>query len=247
MTYPKFGVLGTNETESHSYATEELEYRDGFSTDVFDLKHTDTLTRTTPSYCATTYGIGASDDPTKNSLEVPLETVTLTEEEEATEPHMLATDPGASPELGDKLTYTDGLIFHRLKQTLTINGKGDPPAGLGTADRGNTYGSTITISPAVAGTAGPTITGSGYYLRRVEITKNNTEWQKFMLELVKYTGNIEDDAQNNMITPELFTIEELDAISTWYKLNRTITLNGEGAANVEETAEIYDDESSEDA
>ena len=62
-----------------------------------------------------------------------------------------------------------------------------------------------------------------------------------MLELVKYTGNTADDAQNNMITPELFTTAELDAISAWYKLSRTITLNGDGAANVEETAEVYDD------
>jgi len=234
-------VLGTVESESHSYATEELEYRDGFSTDVFDLKHVDTITRSTPSYCAATYGIGKSDDAAKNSLLVPLETVTLAEEEEVTEPHMRATDPEASPSLGDKLTYTDGLIFHRLKQTLTINGKGDPPSGLGTADRGNTYGSTITLSPAVAGSDGPVISGSGFYLRRVEITKANTEWQKFMLELVKYLPNTADDAQANMLTPELFTTIELDAISAWYKLSRTITLNGEGAANVEETAEIYDD------
>jgi len=133
------------------------------------------------------------------------------------------------------------LIFHRLKQTLTINGKGEPPSGLGTADRGNTYGSTITLSPAVAGSDGPIISGSGFYLRRVEITKANTEWQKFMLELVKYLPNTAGAAQDNMLTPELFTIIELDAISAWYKLSRTITLNGEGAANVEETAEIYDD------
>ena len=241
MSYPKFGVLGTVENDSHSYATTELEYRDGFSTEVFDLKHVDTITRSNPSYCAATYGIGKSDDATRNSLLVPLETVTLAEEEETTEPHVRATDPGESPSLGDKLTYTDGLIFHRLRQTLTINGKGDPPAGLGTADRGNTYGSTITIKPAVSGTAGPTIEGSGFYLRRVEITKSNTAWQKFMLELVKYIPNTADDAQDNMLDPELFTTIELDAISEWYKLSRTITLNGEGAANVEETAEIYDD------
>lgn len=243
MTYPKFGAAGTIEEETHSYATEELEYRDGFGTDVFDLKHTDTIGRSNPSYCAATYGIAASDAGVgENSLGVPLETVTLSEEEEVTEPHSKATQPEQSPELGDKLTYTDGLIFHRLRQTLTINGKGDPPANLGTADRGNTYGSTITIKPAVYGTAGPIISGSGFYLRRVEITKSNTEFQKFMLELVKYVPNVAGDAQDNMLDPELFTIVELDAISDWYKLSRTITLSGEGVANVEETAEIYDDE-----
>ena len=113
--------------------------------------------------------------------------------------------------------------------------------GLGTADRGNTYGSTITLKPAVAGTAGPIIQGSGWYVRRVEVTESNTDWQKFVLELVKYVPNIEADAQKNMISPMLFTITELDAISQWYKLSRTTTLNGTDKANVEETAEIYDE------
>lgn len=242
MAYPKFGALGTVESDSHIFATEELEYRDGFDTDVFDLKHLDTLARSTPSYCAMTYGIGKSDDVARNSLLVPLDTVTLTEEEETTEPHSVAVAPHESPDLGDKLTYTDGLIFHRTRKVLTINGRGDPPVGLGTANRGETFASDIVLKPAVHGTAGPVIEeGSGYYLRRVEITSTNTEWQKFMLELVKYIPNTAEEAQNNMIEPELFSIAELDAISTWYKLSRTITLNFDGAANVEETAEVYDD------
>jgi len=242
MVFPKFGAAGTIEEESHSYATEELEYRDGFSTEIFDLRHTDTLRRSNPSFCAGTFGIGKSDDSEKNSLGVPLETVTLAEEEEATEPHRRATQPGESPELGDKLTYTDGLIFHRLRKVLTINGKGDPPVGMGTGNRGDVYGSAITITPAVYGTAGPTIEeGSGWYVRRVEVTSSNTDWQKFSCELVKYQGNTEENAQENILSPDLFTIAELDAISEWYRLSRTITLNGEGPANVEETAEIFDD------
>jgi len=244
MTYPKFGAAGTIEEETKTYATEELEYRDGFSTDIFDLRHTDTLRRANPSFCAGTYGIGKSDDAEKNSLLVPLDTVTLSEEEEMTEPHRKATQPGESPELGDKLTYTDGLIFHRLKQTLTLNGRGDTPTGLGSADIGNTYGSTITLSPAVCGSSGPIIEGSGWYVRRVEITDSNTDWQKFVVELAKYIANTEADAENNILDPQLFTVGELDAISTWYKLSRTITLNGTDRANVEETAEIYDEEAS---
>jgi len=240
MSYPKFGAAGTIEEETVTHGTEELEYRDGFSTAIFDLKHTETIRRSTPSFCSATYGIGKSDDEEKNSLGVPLDTVTLSEEEEITDPHQRATKPGESPDLGDKLTYTDGLIFHRLRQTLTINGKGDPPAGLGSGDIGNTYGSTITLAPAVAGT-GPIIEGSDWYIRRGEISDSNTDWEKFVLELVKYVPNTEAQAQNNILEPDLFTIAELDAISQWYKLSRTITLNGTDRANVEETAEIYDD------
>ena len=243
MTYPKFGAAGTIEEETKTHATEELEYRDGFSTDIFDLRHTETLRRSNPSFCAGTYGIGKSDDASKNSLAVPLDTVTLTEEEETTEPHRKATQPGVSPSLGDKLTYTDGLIFHRLRQTLTVNGKGTPPVGLGTGDIGNTYGSTITVKPAVCGSAGPSVEGSGWYVRRVEVTDSNTDWEKFVVELAKYIANDEAGAENNILEPTLFTTAELDAISTWYKLSRTITLNGTDRANVEETAELYDEES----
>jgi len=243
MAYPKFGAAGTVEEETRAYSVEELEYRDGFNTDIFDLKHIDTLTRSNPSYCAATFGIGKSDNAAKNSVAVPLDTVTLTEEEEITDPHSKATEPETSPVLGDKLTYVDGLIFHRKRQSMTINGRGDPPAGMGTADRGNTYGSAILIEPAVCGGSGPTIDeGSGWFVKKVEVSKTNTDWQKFVVELTKYAPNTADNAQNNMIAPELFTISELDAISSWYKLSRTITLNGDGVANVEETAEIYDDE-----
>ncbi|PIZ89441.1 MAG: hypothetical protein COX89_01575, partial [Candidatus Nealsonbacteria bacterium CG_4_10_14_0_2_um_filter_37_10] len=80
-----------------------------------------------------------------------------------------------------------------------------------------------------------------WYVRRVEVTDSNTDWQKFVLELVKYIPNIAEDAQENMLSPMLFTVAELDAISQWYKLSRTITLNGTDKANVEETAEIYDE------
>ena len=243
MTYPKFGAAGTVEEETESYATEELEFRDGFNTDIFDLKHIDTLTKSNPSYCSGTFGIGKSDDAAKNSLGVPLDTVTFTEEEEITDPHSKATEPETSPSLGDKLTYVDGLIFHRKRQTLTINGRGDPPTGMGSADRGNTFGTAIVLAPAVSGGSGPVISeGSGFYVRRVEINRSNTEWQKFVVELSKFIPNTAEAANDNMIVPELFDVtDDLEALSEWYKLSRTITLNGEGPANVEETAEIYDD------
>jgi hypothetical protein len=239
MTYPKFGCAGAVETESHGFATDQLEYRDGFETDIFSLKFTDTLRRGNPSFCAQAYGIGKSSDPSRNSLGVPLETVTMTEEEEVTTPHMLATQPDTSPALGDKLTYTDGLIFHRKKITITINGRGDPPAGMQPADRGNTFAGQVLIKPAVGDS--PVIDESGLYINRVELSKSVTDWQKFVVELTKYVGNTVPQARENMITPQLFSVAELDAVSQWYKLTRTTTLNGTDKPNVEETAEIYDD------
>jgi len=240
MGYPKFGCAGAVETESHGFLTEQLEYRDGFDTDIFSLKFSDNLRRGNPSFCAQAYGIGKSTDPSRNSLEVPLETVTMSEEEEVTTPHMLATQPDTSPSLGDKLTYTDGLIFFRKKITITLNGKGDPPAGMGVADRGNTYAGQVLIKPAVGDE--PIISESGLYINRVEVSKSVTDWQKFTVELTKYIGNTVAQARENMITPELFSVVELDAISEWYKISRTTTLNLTDKPNVEETVEIYDDE-----
>lgn len=242
MVYPKFGILGTVEEETHGFNTDQLEFRDGFDTDIFSLKFTDALRRSAPSFCAQTYGIGKSDDALRNSLGVPLDTVTMVEEEETTTPHMLATQPDISPVLGDKLTYTDGLIFFRKKTTITINGRGEPPVGLRPEDRGNTFAGPLLVKPAVGDQ--PVIEAENLYVNRVEVNKTLTDWHKFTIELVRYDGNAVENAQENMIDPTLFTVEELDAISQWYKLTRTTTLNSTDKSNVEESAEIYDESSS---
>ena len=240
MTFPKFGCFGAVEQETHGFNTDRLEFRDGFDTEMFSLKFTDSWRRSAPSFCAQTYGIGKSDDATRNSLGRPLDTVTMAEDEEVTTPHMIATQPDVSPSLGDKLTYTDGLIFTRKKVTVTINGKGELPEGMTENDRGNTFAGRVMIKPAVGDT--PIIDDSGFYISRVERGKTVTDWQKFTIELVKYIGNSVANARQNMIAPSLFTEAELDAVSQWYKITRTTTLNATDKANVEETVEIYDDE-----
>jgi hypothetical protein len=239
MAFPKFGAAGTVEDETLTYGTDELEFRDGFGTDIFPLRHTETLRRAQPSSTSAAYGIGASDDASRNSLGVNLETVTFTEEEETTDPHRLSTNPGVAPSLGDKLTYTDGLVFTRMRRTLTINGRGDPPSGMAESDRGTIYSSSIVLKPAVGDA--PAINVSGLYVRRVEITKAVTDWQKFTVELVEFQGNTVAEAQNNMISPTLFTAAELDAISAWYRITRTTTLSHDNRPNIEESVEIFDD------
>lgn len=238
MTYPKFGVAGTCEEESHDYAADQLEFQDGFDTDLFPLKFTDTLRRSKPSFCAQTYGIGKSDDSSRNSTGVPLDTVTMTEAEETTPPHMRATEPDTSPSLGDKLTFTDGLIFPRKKITIVIAGRGTPPEGMGDLYRGKTYEGEVLLKPAVGDS--PVIQESGLFIAPLGAAKNETDWNKFTITLTKYVGNTVADAQKNMIEPTLFSKTELDAISPWYKITRVTTLNSKGPANVEETVEIYD-------
>ena len=105
-------------------------------------------------------------------------------------------------------------------------------------DRGNTYAGEVLVKPAVGDA--PVIQESGLYVSSVEVSKTVTDWKKFSIELTKYVGNTVAQAQENMITPTIFTTVELDAISQWYKMTRTTTLNGTDKANVEESAEIYD-------
>jgi hypothetical protein len=241
MGFVKFGAAGSVEQESHSYMTDQLEFKDGFDTDIFSLKFTDTLRRSNPSACALTYGIGKSDDSSRNSLGKPLDTVTMVEAEEATTPHMLATQPEVVPALGDKLTYADGLIFFRKKITITINGRGDPPVGLTEADRGNTFAGPVLIKPAKGDS--PVINESDLYIARVDVNKQVTNWYTFTIELTKYVGNTVENAEENMITPTLFTIPELDAISAYYKITRTTTLSGNDKSNIEESVELYDSDS----
>ena len=61
-SFPKFGCGGTVEQDSHTFNTDQLEFRDGFDTSIFSLKFTDTVRRSNPSSCAHTYGIGKSDN-----------------------------------------------------------------------------------------------------------------------------------------------------------------------------------------
>ena len=240
MTYPRFGCTGSVESETVTFNADQLEFRDGFSTDLFPLKFTNSWKRNKPSYCAQTYGIGKSDDPTRNSLGKPLETVTMTETEEVTTPHMLATQPGISPNLGDKLTYTDGLIFFRKRVEIRISGKGDPPDGFGPEYRGKTYEGNLIIMPAVGDE--PVIQeAGGLFIAPIEIPKTVTDWWKFNITLVKFVGNSVANARVNMIVPTLFTMVELQAVSAWFKITRTTTLNFQSQSDVDETVEIYDD------
>ena len=120
MGFPKFGAAGTVERDEQSKGMEELEFRDGFETTVFDLRHTTTLTRSAPSSYALTYGIeGSADNPTGCTLT----SITWEKTEEATDPHTVACSPGAVPGSSDMLVYVDGMIIFRSMEVLTLEGQ----------------------------------------------------------------------------------------------------------------------------
>ena len=218
---------------------EELEFRDGFSTTVFDLKHSKTLTRSEPSSYALTYGIeGSADNPTGRTLK----TVTWERSEEATDPHNVPFSPGAVPGSSDLLTYTDGLIVFRVAETLTI--EGFSPAGGAPWDRGDYLNlgsaSGSGIKAAVDCLAsGAEVYGDDFMCRRVDVVRESTEWETFTCEFIKYTGNTSGGACSNVLSSELFGSAEIGSANK-YTIRKSLTLNSEDKANFEETIEIFE-------
>lgn len=237
MSFPKFGAAGQVERDEDSKVMEELEFRDGFDTTVFDLKHTQTLTRSAPSSYALTYGIEGS---AINPIGCTLATVSLEKTEEATDPHAVACSPGACPGSSDLLTYTDGLIIFRVAEVLTIEGFVDCVSGcpysrgdylhLGSAAGAG-------IKPAV-GSATVEIYGDDFMCRRVDVTRESTEWEKFTCEFIKYTGNTAETAFDNILSLELF--DSGDIPSEYYTIRHSLTLNAEDRADFEEAIEVFE-------
>lgn len=240
MGFPRFGALGSVESDSDSKSMEELEFRDGFATTVFDLKHTTTLTRSAPSAYALTYGIEGS---ATNPVGCTLTTVSLEKAEEATDPHSVPFNPGSCPGSSDVLTYTDGLIVFRMAETLTLEGFVDCATGCPYArgdylNLGSVAGSGI--RPAV-GSATVEIFGDGFVCRRVDTTREATEWEKFTAEFIKYTGNTAVNAFDNILTLELFGSADIPGSgSSFYTIRQTTTLNAEDAADFSEEIEVFE-------
>lgn len=237
MGFPKFGAAGTVERDEDSKVMEELEFRDGFETTVFDLKHTQTLTRSAPSSYALTYGIQGSAD---NPIGCTLSTVSWEKTEEATDPHAVACSAGECPGSSDLLTYTDGLIIFRIAEVLTIEGFVDCVTGAPYSrgeylNLGSAAGAGI--KPAV-GSATVEIYGDGFMCRRVDTVRESTEFEKFTCEFIKYTGNTAEDALDNILTPTLFGTGDIP--SDYYTIRQTTTLNGEDRADMEESIECFE-------
>lgn len=237
MGYPEFGTVGTVERDELSKAMEELEFRDGFETTVFDLRHTTTMTRSRPSSMAMTYGIEGSAD---NPIGKTLRTVTWEKTEEATDPHVVACAPGAVPGSSDLLTYADGLIVFRVMETLTIEGFGINPYNRGDyLDLGSVAGNGI--KPAV-GSAEAEVYGDSWFCRRADVVKESTEWQVFTAEFVKYEGNTAENAEKHILDLELFGSAEVNppGSATFYTVRQTTTLNAEDRADFEEVIEVFE-------
>jgi hypothetical protein len=235
----QISASGSVERDEDSQTIEELEFRDGFETTVFDLKHTKTLTRSAPSSYALTYGIeGSAENPTGRTLR----TVTWERAEEATDPHQVPFTPGVVPGSSDLLTYTDGLIVFRVAETLTIEGfspaGGAPWARGDYLDLGAIAGSGIK-SAVDCLASGAEVFGDGFFCRRVDVTKEATEWETFSCEFIKYTGNTAENACLNILSSELFGSAEIGA-GNQYTVRKTLTLNAEAAADFEEVIDIFE-------
>lgn len=232
-----FGAAGNVERDEVSRGMEELEFRDGFSTTVFSLRHTGTLTRSRPSAMAMTYGIEGSAD---NPIGKTLRTVTWEKTEEATDPHVVACKPGEVPGSSDMLAYAAGLIIFRVMETLTIEGFGVNPYSRGDyLNLGAVAGSGI--KPAV-GSAEVEVYGEDWFCRRADVVKESVEWQVFTAEFVKYTGNTAAQAEQHILALELWGSAEASPPGSvnFYTIRQTTTLNAEDRADFEEALEIFE-------
>lgn len=239
MPFPKFGAAGSVEHDDDSKVMEELEFKDGFETTVFDLKHTTTLNRSAPSSYALTYGIEGSAD---NPIGCTLTSVSLEKTEEATDPHAVACTPGVCPsDPSNVLTKTDGLIIFRVAEVLTIEGFVDCVTGC-PYSRGDTLNLGVAagagIKPAV-GSATVEIFGDGFVCRRVDTVREVTEWEKFTCEFIKYTANTAISAFDNILSLELFGSGDIP--SAYYTISQTVTLSAEDRASMEESVEVFED------
>ncbi len=239
MGFPKFGASGSVERDEDSKSIEELEFRDGFNTTVFDLKHTKTLTRSDPSSYALTYGIeGSAENPTGRTLR----TVTWERSEEATDPHNVPFNPGVVPGSSDTLTYTDGLIVFRVSETLTIEGfspEGGAPWERGEyLNLGAIAGSGIKAAVDCLA-SGAEVFGDGFFCRKVDTVREATEWETFSCEFIKYTGNTSGNACENILSSDLFGSAEIGSANQ-YTISKTLTLNAEDKSNYEEVIEIFE-------
>ena len=81
--------------------------------------------------------------------------------------------------------------------------------------------------------------------RSIDTSKSVTDWQTWSAEFIKYIPNTAEKAAvpgsgQHIMVPTLFTDLELTAISDFYIVTQTITLNAEDRAEFEEKVELFD-------
>jgi len=252
-TIPKFGCAGEVISVEDAGSSEMVELPDGLSITRFLLKTTNTFKKEKDIHTA--YGIAASGaGETLNSLAVKLVSATYTHEEvvggtvqEPTAKFNVAG--GTAPAVTDKLTYTNGMLWLRSHETLTIEGKGALPTALSADKKGTTLtGTTVVIASATDADATDvviTLADATYLDYRTNNT--NTEFATWSVTLDKYTENGTPDAEILAVggadtdLDALSLIEAGDLTSDYFKSTLSLTFGENAYVRRTETVELYDD------
>ncbi len=249
-TIPKFGCAGTVISVEDAGSSEMVELPDGLSITRFLLKTTNTFKKEKDIHSA--YGIAASGaGGTLNSLGVKIVSATYTNEEvvggTVQEPTAkFNVSGGAVPAVTDKLTYTNGMLWLRSHETLTIEGKGSLPTALSADKKGTTLTeTTIMLASATASDVVITFASPTYIDYRTNNT--NTEFATWSVTLDKYTENATPDSEILAVggadtdLDAFSLIEEADLTSVYFKGTLSLTFGENAYVRRTETVELYDD------
>lgn len=272
-TLPEFGI-DTDEIEGtvhpqrfeRQYNTELLSYQDGWDVQLFPLSFQQKL-QATKDYGESCHGIASSQEPTRNSFEVPIRSARMTVSEIVSEPFLRGLHGGDAPQKGQRLMCCDGLVVKGVKVSVSVLGMynstyypaGMSPSGTPPFAQGTVLSSGLVLKPAVASTQGvedlltvgiPFTTDAGDLggdvnpvVRAFRVIRQSGDWVTFQADFEAVIGNNEvwEDAVSHLLVPKLILASAITTLSDYYALERTVELFADRQAKLTETATIFPD------
>lgn len=248
---PSFGCAANTLNFSIQEQADMLELQDGYNTLRFLRKINTTMSETREEL--TDYGIAPSTDATNNPFKAPLESISMTETEDVIM-HESWNQNGANTAIetqGGPLTGVDALLVVRLEQRWSVQGKGVVP------DRetavpwkaGDDVPANIVIGSATGGVT-PTLTITipvGAQCESVNRENQNTDFQTFTLEFLRYIPQTAADASDHLITLPGFVNDALlsdvalaAAGAPYFKITKTTTMGARAFASTQHSLEVHE-------
>lgn len=272
-TLPEFGIDADQvqgnvypQRLGHHHDTKLLPYQDGWDVQLFPLSFEQKM-EATKRYGDSCHGIANSQQPTKNSLGVPIRSARMTVKELVSEPFLRGLHNGDAPQQGQRLLCCDGLVTKGVQVSVSVLGMfnsayypaGMAPGGTPPFAQGAVLSSGVYLKPAVSSsqeleallTVGiPFTTDIGDLgadvdpvVRSFRILRQVDDWVTFQADFEAIIGNEEnwEDATSHLLEPKLILATAITALSSYYVLERTIELFADKEAVLSETAIIFPD------
>jgi len=220
------------------HALDLIDDRDGLETQRFVLSINDPIRKRKDDY--TEHGIAKSGAGVEdNSLGVNFRSATYTMEEITTDAYQgattkFATDEGATPVAGDKLTCTKAMLWLQTKYTVRLEGKHAMPEAI----KRGTVLATLVLKSATGETA--IINETDLLCEDTSESGFNTEWHSWSATLSKFVENVDPDASTLAASLTLID-DETEITSAYYKITIEKRLAEDRPMDLSESVEQYDD------